>query len=365
MGIRVVKRVSNKARAANVEMPFKKGASTKPASWKTKQKQRMLAGLAFMKAPMARCCQPKILGSRFNFWINSMLSLNRVIVALCTLLFNNAGLKWDKPSDHVELFAGDHAITSGEWEEAIPMDLRYDSQQQDILTDVGFSNMLYQVANLRPGGGLWAAPQSRGSTKRSADSPMGDSSAASVRAGNLMVGRLMVLMLLAYAKRCWWSLEQPCNSLLEGHVLFQELLRFRELAVVRVSTSLGWFGSDSKKPLWIYSSEREMQDINNHADRSLVPPKSTEMVVHYVDSTGKKRVKGGADMTASQSYPRSFGRAYARLRTRHLQTIRRRANEFHRRALRAQGKFDLKHKNKLWMDHANLGPILSFLAKQR
>lgn len=96
--------------------------------------------------------------------------------------------------------------------------------------------------------------RSRGSTKRSADSPMGDSSAASVRAGNLMVGRLMVLMLLAYAKRCWWSLEQPCNSLLEGHVLFQELLRFRELAVVRVSTSLGWFGSDSKKPLWIYSS---------------------------------------------------------------------------------------------------------------
>lgn len=48
-----------------------------------------------------------------------------------------------------------------------------------------------------------------------------------------------------------------------------------------------------------------MQDINNHADRSLVPPKSTEMVVHYVDSTGKKRVKGGADMIASQSYPRS------------------------------------------------------------
>ncbi|CAK9082041.1 unnamed protein product [Durusdinium trenchii] len=262
MGIRVVKRVSNKARAANVEMPFKKGASTKPASWKTKQKQRMLAGLAFMKAPM-------------------------VIVALCTLLFNNAGLKWDKPSDHVELFAGDHAITSGEWEEAIPMDLRYDSQQQDILTDVGFSNMLYQVANLRPGGGLWAAPQ--------------------------------------------------CSSW-----IFMSLI------------------SDQ------YSCEREMQDINNHADRSLVPPKSTEMVVHYVDSTGKKRVKGGADMIASQSYPRSFGRAYARLRTRHLQTIRRRANEFHRRALRAQGKFDLKHnKNKLWMDHANLGPILSFLAKQR
>ena len=26
------------------------------------------------------------------------------------------------------------------------------------MTDVGFSNMLYQTLNLRPGGALWAAP---------------------------------------------------------------------------------------------------------------------------------------------------------------------------------------------------------------
>ena len=83
---------------------------------------------------------------------------------------------------------------------------------------------------------------------------MGDSSSSSVRQGNIMVGRLMILICLAYAKRCWWSLEQPCNSLLEGHVLFQEVLKLKEVNVVRVSTNLGWFGGDTKKPLWIYSS---------------------------------------------------------------------------------------------------------------
>ena len=30
------------------------------------------------------------------------------------------------------------------------------------------------------------------------------------------------------------------------------------------------------------------------------------MVVHYVDSKGKHRIKGGADLKASENYPRLF-----------------------------------------------------------
>lgn len=39
----------------------------------------------------------------------------------------------------------------------VPMDLRF-GPDQDILSDAGFSNMLYQVLNLKPGAALWAAP---------------------------------------------------------------------------------------------------------------------------------------------------------------------------------------------------------------
>ena len=46
-----------------------------------------------------------------------------------------------------------------------------------------------------------------------------------------------------------------------------------------------------------------MSEINDFADRSLVPENTAEMVVHYVDSSGKKRIKGGGDLKASQAYP--------------------------------------------------------------
>ena len=71
---------------------------------------------------------------------------------------------------------------------------------------------------------------------------------------NLMVGRVVVLLTLAVAKGVWWRLEQPRGSLLEGHLLFQAMLRLLHVHVTRISTSLCWFGSDTTKPLWIYSS---------------------------------------------------------------------------------------------------------------
>lgn len=71
---------------------------------------------------------------------------------------------------------------------------------------------------------------------------------------NIMVARVVVLLCLAMAKKIWWSLEQPKGSLLEGHVLFQSMLRLATVRVSKISTSLVWFGGDTRKPLWIWSS---------------------------------------------------------------------------------------------------------------
>lgn len=71
---------------------------------------------------------------------------------------------------------------------------------------------------------------------------------------NIMVGRVCILLCLAIAKGCWWCLEQPKGSLLDQHVLFQAMLKLKEVTVKRVTCSLGYFGADTLKPLWIYSS---------------------------------------------------------------------------------------------------------------
>lgn len=72
--------------------------------------------------------------------------------------------------------------------------------------------------------------------------------------GNVMVARLCIILIIAMARSVWWCLEQPKGSLLEGHVMFQRMLRLTGVNICRVSCSLGHFGADSMKPIWVYSS---------------------------------------------------------------------------------------------------------------
>ena len=95
--------------------------------------------------------------------------------------------------------------------------------------------------------------RSRGSTHRTASNPMG-SGVGTTGLRNIMVGRVCILLVLALAKQAWWCLEQPKGSLLEGHYLFQAMLKLKHTSVTRVTCSLGWFGADTLKPVWIYSS---------------------------------------------------------------------------------------------------------------
>lgn len=154
----------------------------------------------------------------------------------------------------------------------------------DILTPVGFANMIWQTLNLKPGAGFWSAPvcstwvylpgaqinmhenrfpRSRGSTGRTKGRPLGWQDRESVRAGNVMVSRVCLLLLLCQCKGIVWALEQPCNSLLEGHPCFQKLMTQHKMAIHRVSTCLQYFGGPTRKPTWIYS-----RDLANYHDLS-------------------------------------------------------------------------------------------------
>ena len=96
--------------------------------------------------------------------------------------------------------------------------------------------------------------RSRGSSKRSSSRPLGEESYESVQDANRMVGRVVILLLLCQAKRIWWLLEQPVNSLLEQHPLFQAFLKLPGVTVQRYTTSMFFFGGPTRKPTWLYSS---------------------------------------------------------------------------------------------------------------
>ena len=95
--------------------------------------------------------------------------------------------------------------------------------------------------------------RSRGSTGRTSSNPMGHGKGAT-GSHNIMVGRVICLLVIAMAKKVWWCLEQPKGSLLEGHVLFQAMLNLLNVSVSRICCSLGHFGADSQKPIWVYGS---------------------------------------------------------------------------------------------------------------
>ena len=61
---------------------------------------------------------------------------------------------------------------------------------------------------------------------------MGDTTHKSVQDANCMVARVIVLLVLCQARKIRWVLEQPVNSLLAQHMMFQELLRMREVDVL-------------------------------------------------------------------------------------------------------------------------------------
>ena len=99
-----------------------------------------------------------------------------------------------------------------------------------------------------------AGTRSRGSTLRTKTRPLGREDSASVRLANAMVGRVVILLLLCQARKIWWMMEQPVNSLLEHHPLFQMFLKMPGVNVRRLTTSMLWFGGKTRKPTWIYSS---------------------------------------------------------------------------------------------------------------
>lgn len=330
-------------------MPFQPDGGphdSEARSMKAKQRQWMMDGLRAMKAPV-------------------------VFATLVALLFQVDGLDWTKPSDHFECFAGDMAVTQAEWAEgrdAYPYDIKLDPARMDLASTQGFANALWSVANLKPGSGHLTAPvcstfvfMSRGTTQRSRTKPLGRTDYPSVRLGNLLFCRALILVILAACKGCMWVLEQPGSSTMEWHPLFQRMMKMIE--VRKMFISMCNFGGPTRKPTILYTGHSEIDYIREYEVEPSLEPRS--MVVRYQNAKGERRIHGGSDLKSSQSYPRRFGVALAKVRTRFHKSIRRRAFKALKdaRKNRHVSNYNTSSRvNRAWMAGANLQPILDFLS---
>ena len=111
------------------------------------------------------------------------------------------------------------------------------------------------------------------------------------------------MQLVALALGCWVILEQPKGSLMELHPAFQEYLRMADHW--RACIQMKDYGGPTAKPTWLYSSESMIDQLHEFRPRGLPQRDASEvqMVVHYTNSAGEARIKGGRDLKQSQSYP--------------------------------------------------------------
>lgn len=95
-------------------------------------------------------------------------------------------------------------------------------------------------------------PRNAGTARRSVSRPLGEEAHPSVRTGNVLCARTLIVLLVAATLGCWWVLEQPRGSTMELHPCFQAVMKM--LNCWRSYHTMESYGAMSKKPTWLYSS---------------------------------------------------------------------------------------------------------------
>ena len=94
--------------------------------------------------------------------------------------------------------------------------------------------------------------RNRGTSRRSSSRPMGEESYQSVRAGNVLTARTLIIMMICHALGCFWCLEQPKGSLMEELPVFQQFLK--KIPTWKHCFNMRDYGAASQKPTWLYAS---------------------------------------------------------------------------------------------------------------
>lgn len=227
---------------------------------------------------------------------------------------------------NVDAFSGKGAIArgfKGRGHRVARLDIALD-ETDDINSPLGFLRHLVSIMRMQKGGLFSAAVVcssftliNRGTSGRSEECPMGNTSLGYIRFANQMVSRVCLLFMAALFCGGHVLLENPLGSIIHLHDRLAEFIR--NWNVVQTYTSLGMFGSLSPKPTKLFSDDGWVTHLQRRfhrptwmalLDQMGLTPEST--TVSYNDGSNVRRFKGSSSLKKSQVYPSKFGRAVAR-----------------------------------------------------
>ena len=144
---------------------------------------------------------------------------------------------------------------------------------------------------------------SRYQSKRTRSNPGGDLTKAFVREGNELCKRAVAVLLVAASFGCYVYLEQTQSPVMEGA---EPMVSFpAEIAKFKVSTSLGAFGANCRKPVKLWSNDPQSSRLRRTCKERKEP---LTYVCERGYTHGKKQ-----NLAESQAYPAEFGQEYGKM----------------------------------------------------
>lgn len=160
---------------------------------------------------------------------------------------------------------------------------------------------------------------SRYSSKRNYLRPEGLTELPWVVQANTMAARVCLILLLVVFAESTFLLEQPVSSLLPRYQRFRQVissLRHINISVYQQLINLGAFGSDTKKPVFIWSNNRKLLRklwrpiLPSDKLRFLHKCQQKQLVKRSISKSGKKQVTG-----IPSALRKSQSGAYVQLKT--------------------------------------------------
>ena len=125
----------------------------------------------------------------------------------------------------------------------------------------------------------------------------------SVRDGNTMVSRMVLILMFLMVRGVIWCVEQPQSSLLFDYFRMVQLRN--QLKLYKCAVWLGAYGGESAKLINVLSNHQMVYSLYRKLNRQTFVATASAVVVPAPCGG----VSGGPDLTASQTYPTAFAEA--------------------------------------------------------
>ena len=245
----------------------------------------------------------------------AMRSLSMLPVVVLPLLLEvlQHVQKFDGPRDldSVEYMAGEaqisHAVARRGLN-SIAYDKVYHHTLNDINTKEGFHVALELALRVSRHGCIWCAPVcsswvwiGRAGSGRTAQKAHGNPRVPRVRAGNVMVVRLVIIMIVVWLRGVHIFVENPMSTLVHYFSPFREVVE--TLLKHKTTVSLSAYGAPSRKAVTLWSTTPLVKTLHR------VPGKARERLSIMGKDGSVTGVR--AALKSSQAYPKAFGEAVA------------------------------------------------------